>query len=100
MISAQKPLKILVECKKHTWTKGRNVPSAKMSVWNEAMYYFALAPQEYRKILFVLKDTRKNETLAEYYVKRYAHLIPDHTEILEYDSATKSARTVFPVAPR
>src|SRR5882672_2745335 len=46
--------KILVECKSHRWTAGGRVPSAKMTVWNEAMYYFFLAPPEYRKILFVL----------------------------------------------
>ncbi len=30
---------VLVECKSHRWTAGGNVPSAKMTVWNEAMYY-------------------------------------------------------------
>src|ERR1700694_5459198 len=31
---------VLVECKSHTWTSTGNMPSAKMTVWNEAMYYF------------------------------------------------------------
>jgi len=35
---------ILVECKSHRWTSGTNIPSAKITVWNEAMYYFHLAP--------------------------------------------------------
>ncbi|MDH5720653.1 MAG: hypothetical protein OEZ13_08550, partial [Spirochaetia bacterium] len=35
--------KIIIECKSHKWTAGYNAPSAKMSVWNEAMYYFHLA---------------------------------------------------------
>ena len=26
---------VVVECKSHTWTKGGNAPSAKMSVWVE-----------------------------------------------------------------
>lgn len=30
--------KVLVECKSHRWTSGDNVPSAKLTVWNEAMY--------------------------------------------------------------
>ena len=51
--------KILVECKSHRWTAGARVPSAKMTVWNEAMYYFHLAPMDYRKILFVLHDRRE-----------------------------------------
>ena len=36
--------RVLVECKSHKWTGGGNVPSAKITVWNEAMYYFLLAP--------------------------------------------------------
>src|SRR4051812_168812 len=67
---------ILVECKSHRWTQGNNVPSAKMTVWNEAMYYFFIAPKQYRKILFVLKDTRREISLASYYMKNFGHLIP------------------------
>ena len=44
----------LVECKSHTWTEGGNAPSAKLSVWNEAMLYFLVAPPSHRKILAVL----------------------------------------------
>ncbi len=78
---------ILVECKSHKWTSGDNVPSAKLTVWNEAMYYFMLSPKGYRKIFFVLKDfnQKKQETLAEYYTRTYFHLIPDDVEIWEYD---------------
>jgi hypothetical protein len=50
---------VLVECKSHTWTQSGNMPSAKMTVWNEAMYYFHVAPDIYRKILFVLKHSRR-----------------------------------------
>jgi hypothetical protein len=66
------------------------VPSAKMTVWNEAMYYFHLAPQEYKKILFVLNDIhqKKNESLLSYYKKTYAHLIPDGVEFIEWDEAS------------
>jgi hypothetical protein len=78
---------VLVECKSHTWTAGGNSPSAKLTVWNEAMYYFALAPAGFRKIFFVLKDVRKQESLAEYYVRRYGHLVPDDVEIWEYCAA-------------
>ena len=78
---------VLVECKCHTWRDGGNVPSAKMAFWNEAMFYFLLAPEGFRKVLFVLRDfsERRNETLAEYYIRTYAHLIPDDVEVLEYD---------------
>ena len=80
--------KIIVECKCHKWTAPNdNVPSAKLTVWNEAMYYFLVAPQGYRKILFVLRDLseRRGETLAEYYVRTYGHLIPEDVEIWEVD---------------
>ena len=40
---------VLVECKSHRWTTGGNIPSAKLTVWNEAMYYFLCAPSKYRK---------------------------------------------------
>ena len=77
---------ILVECKSHKWTTGGNVPSAKMTVWNEAMYFFHLAPKGFHKVLFVLRDfnERRRESLAEYYVRIYGHLIPDDVEILEH----------------
>jgi hypothetical protein len=83
--SADPPM--LVECKSHRWTTGGNIPSAKITVWNEAMYYFHLAPPAYRKVLFVLRDfsARRNETLAAYYVRNYGHLVPGDVEILEYD---------------
>jgi len=57
--------KVLVECKAHTWTEGGNVPSAKLTVWNEAMFFFHAAPSSYRKILFVLRDfsQKRKETL-------------------------------------
>ena len=87
---------VLVECKSHKWTAGGNVPSAKMTVWNEAMLYFSLAPDGYRKILFVLKDysDSKGQTLAQYYIKTYWHLIPKDVDIIEYDESTETAKSL------
>jgi hypothetical protein len=79
---------VLVECKSHTWTQGGNMPSAKMTVWNEAMYYFHLAPANYRKVFFVLKHTRREQSLATYYLRMHGHLVPDGVEVWEYDVAT------------
>ena len=92
-LGSDNPL-MLVECKSHKWTSGGNVPSAKITVWNEAMYFFLLAPREYRKVLFVLRDFNRGrgESLAEYYLRTYGHLIPDGVEILEYDEDTSSTR--------
>jgi hypothetical protein len=76
---------VLVECKSHTWTQGGNMPSAKMTVWNEAMYYFHVAPALYRKIFFVLKHSRREVSLASYYLKTHGHLVPDGVESWEFD---------------
>ncbi|OXS74017.1 hypothetical protein B1B04_10410 [Lysinibacillus sp. KCTC 33748] len=88
--------KVIVECKSHRWTSGDNVPSAKLTVWNEAMYYFYLAPNGYRKIFFILRDfsVKRNETLGEYYVRTYKHLIPEDVEIMEYDSKGMTVKTL------
>lgn len=88
--------KVIVECKSHRWTQGDNVPSAKMTVWNEAMYYFLVAPADYRKIFFVLKDYshKRNETLAQYYLRAYAHLIPKGVEIWEYNPDTNGTTQI------
>ena len=85
-LGASKP-KIIVECKSHRWTSSAHVPSAKMTTWNEAMYYFHLAPHGYRKILFVLHDrrARNGESLLCYYRRTYAHLIPVGVEFIEWD---------------
>ena len=88
--------KIIIECKSHRWTSGDNVPSAKLTVWNEAMYYFHLAPSEYRKIFFILRDysNKRNETLGEYYIRTYGHLIPNDVEIMEYDEDNQTVRVL------
>ena len=86
---------VVVECKSHTWTVGGNSPSAKMSVWNEAMYYFVATPPHFRKILFVLKDSLNGETLAEYYIRRYSHLIPADVELWEFDAKTLRAECIY-----
>lgn len=87
---------VIVECKSHRWTSGSNVPSAKLTVWNEAMYYFVCAPSKFRKILLVLKDVRAKtgETLSHYYIRTYGHLIPSGVEIWEYDEFTKRIEVV------
>jgi len=84
----------IVECKSHTWTEGGNAPSAKLSVWNEAMFYFLAAPPQYRKILAALQHSRGDETLAEHYVKRFHHLVPRGVEIWEVAADGKSGRCV------
>jgi len=85
--------RIVVECKSHRWTTTSNVPSAKLTVWNEAMYYFSLAPTDYRKIMFVLRHycEKRAMTLAKYYLKNYGHLVPQGIEFWECDETTRNA---------
>ena len=84
---------ILIECKSHRWTSAANIPAAKLTVWNEAMYYFSLARREYRKVMFVLRDesTKRRLTLATYYLRNYAHLVPPDVEFWEYDETAHDA---------
>jgi hypothetical protein len=88
--------KVLVECKAHTWTEGGNVPSAKITAWNQAMFYFYATPSGYRKILFVLRDfsSERGETLAAYYVRTNAHLIPADVEVWEFDEQQGTAEKI------
>ena len=90
-LGSQEP-PIVVECKSHRWTAGKNVPSAKLTVWNEAMYYFSIAPAGFRRIFFVLRDysTKHNCTLAEYYLRTYPHFIPDGVEVWEFNETNNS----------
>lgn len=94
---------LIIECKCHTWTAGDNCPSAKMSVWNEAMYYFYLANEKYKKLQINILCVRKahktekklkgatisSESLAEYYIRNKRHYIPKMTYILEFDIESK-----------
>ena len=59
------------------------------------MYYFLLAPKGFRKVLVVLRDfsRRRGESLAEYYVRNYGHLIPDDVQILEYERGNSTGET-------
>jgi len=88
--------KIIVECKSHTWTESDEVPSAKMTVWNQEMYFFHLAPKGYRKIFFIIKDysKRRKQTLGQYYLRIYPHLIPSDVEFWEYDDKSQTATKI------
>ena len=79
--------RVIVECKSHTWTSGGNVPSAKMKNWAEAMFYFHMAPPGYRKIFFVERSVRRDqsESLLSYFLRTQAHMIPPDVEFWELD---------------
>lgn len=76
---------VLVECKSYTWTVSGHTPSAKIRGLNEAMLLFSVAPAEYRKLLVMLRNLRREESLAENWLRNHAHLVPPGVEIWEYD---------------
>jgi hypothetical protein len=86
---------ILVECKSYTWTVGGNSPSAKIRSLNEAMLLFSVAPGRFRKILFMLKHSRGELTLATHYIKSQGHLIAPGVEIWEFDLEARDGRQVL-----
>lgn len=83
---------VLVECKAHTWTVSGNNPGAKLTVWNEAMYYFHLAPSEFRKLFVVRRSMKGAMSLLERYLDWHAHLVPGDVEIWEFDDEAGLAR--------
>ncbi len=86
--------KVIVECKSQTWTASGNVPSAKMKNWAEAMFYFHMAPSDYRKIFFAEKSLRRGreETLLDYFRRTQAHMIPHDVEFWELDRDSDELR--------
>ena len=72
---------VIIECKRYTWTKGGNVPSAKMAVLDEAILYMRSVPYYATKIITVLESYdptgKHKESLAQYFVDKHGHLLAD-----------------------
>ena len=81
-----KESKIVIECKRYTWTETGNVPSAKIRTLNEAVFFMSLLKGFYTKyiVMFKANHPKKKESLAEYYFKTYHHLLGDII-LAEYD---------------
>ncbi len=87
--------KIVIECKRYTWTETGNVPSAKMGFTNEAAFYLSFLPDDYEKYIVMLKSnhTKRKESLAEYYFRTNRHLL-GKTIVAEYDPSADELRIV------
>ena len=85
--------KVAIECKRYTWTKSWNVPSAKMGVLNEAAFYLTCLSNDYRKIIVMLRsyNEKRGITLADYYYNINKHLLGD-IQLMEYDPETDHMR--------
>ncbi len=81
--------KIAIECKCCTWTGNGNVPSAKIGHTNEAAFYLSFLPDTFEKYIVMLYsyNSRRNETLAEYYYRTNRHLL-GHIKIGEFNPET------------
>ncbi len=75
LVSANKD--IIVECKNFSWTETGNIPQAKMGFLNQAVLYLSHTPEGATKIIVLRKDnhSKRKESLAEYYVRTYNHLL-------------------------
>lgn len=88
--------RIAIECKRYTWTETGNVPSAKMGFTNEAAFYLSFLPDEYKKyiVMYYSYNTKRSETLAEYYYRTYKHLI-GKIHVLEYNPDNDTMRDLY-----
>lgn len=84
---------IVVECKSYSWTLSGNIPSAKMAMLNEALFYMSYLPKDIKKIIVMKKATHpgKKETLAEYCFRIKSHLLDD-VSILEIDEESSEIK--------
>lgn len=87
--------RIVIECKRYTWTETGNVPSAKMGFTNEAAFYLSFLPDSYEKYIVMLYSchSKRSESLAEYYFRTNRHLI-GKVKVAEYDPETDELRIV------
>ena len=70
---------IIIECKRYTWRESGKQPNGKIATLNEAVLYFSFLDYNIQKILCLMesKVPERKETLAEYYVNTYGHLLRD-----------------------
>ena len=87
--------KIVIECKRYTWTETGNVPSAKMGFTNEAAFYLSFLPKSYKKYIVMLKTyhNKRNESLAEYYFRTNRHLL-GNIVVAEFDPENKDFHVI------
>lgn len=87
--------KIAIECKKYTWTETGNMPSAKISIVNEAAFYLSFLPDTYDKYIVMLysRHIKRNETLAEYYYRINRHLL-GNIKVAEFNPNTNDLRII------
>jgi hypothetical protein len=77
---------IVAECKCITWTETGNIPQAKITSVNEAVFYLSFITNANTYIILKKSEhLKRTETLAEYYHRINQHLL-GNTNVLEYDN--------------
>ena len=92
--------RIVIECKRYTWTETGNVPSAKMGFTNEAAFYLSFLPDSYEKYIVMLRSyhSKRSESLAEYYYRTNRHLL-GRVKVAEFDPFSKEFYTLDGTKP-
>ena len=92
--------KYVGETKSYTWTETGNMPSAKVTCINEAVFYLSHLPSDLTRFVAMLRDVRPRtgEPLADYYYRTYRHLL-NGVLILEIDPVAGGVREVGDGAP-
>lgn len=87
--------RIVIECKRYTWTETGNVPSAKMGFVNEAAFYLSFLSDSYDKYIVMLKShhPKRQESLAAYYYRINRHLL-GMIKVAEFDPESKELRII------
>ncbi|MBE5959129.1 MAG: hypothetical protein E7254_09760 [Lachnospiraceae bacterium] len=86
---------MVIECKRYTWTESGNSPSAKLGVLNEAAFFLSYLPVDCEKYIVMAKAIHpsRDESLAEYYYRRYKHLlIPKNIKLAEFDTEKETLK--------
>lgn len=83
------------ECKSFTWTGTGNMPGAKITTVNEAVFYLSFLPEDVYRFVVMRRDLRfgHGESLASYYWRTNRHLLRG-VSILELHEETGSVADV------
>ncbi len=81
----------IIECKNYQWRKNGDPPNGKITELKSVVLYSLFVEFQCEKIIMMAKSThpKRNETLAEYFVRLHGHLLHD-TEVWEVDKETNT----------
>jgi len=75
---------IVIECKSYKWTKGSNLPSAKISTAIEALFYLSRIMARKKILVFQEDYDEKGNSLVDIFIRGYDGIMDD-VEIYRYE---------------